>query len=281
MRTQAQGGRPRPARRFVPVIQLLAMLAAPAALAQGAQQGAQLFTQRCASCHTAGEGDRVGPDLRGVLDRRDEAWVTRFIQSPGALIDSGDPVANELLKKFNGIRMPDQSLNDAERASLYAFFRECTAKGGSACKPSAAAKMGTDATPEEVALGRRLFEGGEPLANGGPACIGCHDVRGIGVAGGGTLGPDLTFTFARKGERGIRPLLATLDSPLMRELYAKAPLTEEEQYAVKAYLADASRDGSKPRKDKDFFFLGVVGLLAALGFIGIVWGPRGKDPHHP
>lgn len=281
MRTQAQGGRPRPARRFVPVIQLLALLVAPAALAQGAKQGAQLFTQRCASCHSVGEGDRVGPDLHGVLERRDEAWVTRFVQSPGALIDAGDPVANELLKQFNGIRMPDQALNDTERASLYAFFRDCTAKAKGACKPSPASKPGTDATPEEVALGRQLFEGRQALAHGGPACIGCHDVRGAGVAGGGTLGPNLTFTFARQGDRGLSPLLATLDTPLMRELYARAPLTEEEQYAVKAYLADASRDGSRPRKDRDFFFLGVVGLLAALGFIGIVWGPRGKDPHHP
>jgi cytochrome c2 len=279
MRTQALGGRRRPAHRLVPVIQLLAVLVAPAALAQGAASGARLFTQRCASCHSVGEGDRVGPDLHGVLERRDEAWLTRFIQSPGALIDAGDPVATALLKQFNGIRMPDQALNDTERASLFAFFRDCAAKGRGACKPSPAAKPGTDATPEEVARGRRLFEGTEALAHGGPACLGCHDVRGIGVAGGGTLGPDLTFAFARRGDRGLSPLLAKLDTPLMRELYAKAPLTEEEQYAVKAYLADTSRDGSKPRRDRDFFFLGVVGLLAALGFIGLVWGPRGKDPH--
>lgn len=278
MRTPALGGQPRRARALVPVIQLLAVLVAPAALARGAQQGAQLFTQRCGSCHSVGEGDRVGPDLHGVLERRDEAWLTRFLQSPGSLIDAGDPVANELLKKFNGVRMPDQALSDGERASLYAFFRDCAQKGKGACKPSPAAKLGTDASPEEVARGRRLFEGTEALAQGGPACLGCHDVRGIGVAGGGTLGPNLTFAFARLGDRGMRPLLAKLDTPLMRELYAKAPLTEEEQYAMKAYLADASRDGSKPRKDRDFFYLGVVGLVAALGFIGLVWGPRGKDP---
>jgi mono/diheme cytochrome c family protein len=278
MRTQAVGGRPRHARALVPVIQLLAFLVAPAALAGGAQQGAKLFTQRCASCHSVGEGDRVGPDLHGVLERRDEAWVSRFIESPGKVIDSGDPVATGLLKQFNGVRMPDQALSEDERAGLYAFFRDCSRKGKGACKPSPTAKPGTDATPEEVARGRRLFEGTEALAHGGPACLGCHDVRGVGVAGGGTLGPNLTFTFARLGDRGLTPLLGKLDTPLMREVYAKAPLTEEEQYAVKAYLADASRDGSKPRKDRDFFYLGVVGLLAALGFIGLVWGPRGKDP---
>ncbi|WP_164021253.1 c-type cytochrome [Pyxidicoccus trucidator] len=277
MRTQALGGRC--SRGLAPVIQLLAVLVAPAALAQGASHGAKLFTQRCASCHSVGEGDRVGPDLHGVLERRDEAWVTRFLQSPGAVIDAGDPVAAALLKQFNGVRMPDQALSEEERAGLYAFFRECTAKGKGSCKPSPTAKPGTDATPEEIARGRQLFEGTEALAQGGPACFGCHDVRGLGVAGGGTLGPNLTFSFARLGDRHMTPFLAKLDTPLMRELYAKAPLTEEEQYAVKAYLADVSRDGSRPRQDRDFFFLGVVGLLTALGFIGLVWGPRGKDPH--
>ncbi|WP_338864409.1 c-type cytochrome [Myxococcus stipitatus] len=272
MRTRVLGGRPRQERRLVPIIPLLAVLGAPAAWAEGtARQGAQLFTQRCATCHSMGEGDRIGPDLHGVLDRREEAWVTRFIKSPGALIDAGDPVATELLSKFNGVRMADQALTDSERASLFAFFRDCTQKGKGGCKPSPAEKMGTDASPEEIARGRRLFEGSESLKNGGAACIGCHDVRGAGVAGGGTLGPNLTFAFARMGEKGMRPALAKLEGPMMGALYAKAPLDEEEQYAIKAYLADASRDGSRPRADRDFFYLGVVGLVAALGFIGLVF----------
>lgn len=271
MRTRVLGGRPRQERTLVPIIPLLAVLAAPTALAQASRQGAQLFTQRCATCHSVGEGDRIGPDLHGVLERRDEAWLTRFIKSPGTLIDAGDPVAGELLTKFNGVRMPDQSLSDAERASLFAFFRECTQKGKGGCKPSPAEKMGTDATPEEIARGRRLFEGTEPLTHGGAACISCHDVRGLGIAGGGTLGPNLTFAFARMGEKGMRPALAKLEGPMMGALYAKAPLVEEEQYALKAWLADASRDGSRPRADRDFFYLGVVGLVAALGFIGVVF----------
>ncbi|MCP3057941.1 cytochrome c [Myxococcus sp. K38C18041901] len=272
MRTRELGRRPRQERTLVPIIPLLALLAAPAALAQStARQGAQLFTQRCATCHSMGEGDRIGPDLHGVLERREEAWVTRFMKSPGALIDSGDPVATELLAKFNGVRMPDQALSDAERDSLFAFIRDCTQKGMGGCKPSPAEKMGTDATPEEVARGRRLFEGAEPLKNGGAACIGCHDVRGLGVAGGGTLGPNLTFAFARMGEKGMRPALAKLEGPMMGPLYAKAQLDEEEQYAIKAYLADVSRDGSRPRADRDFFYLGLVGMAAVLGFIGVMF----------
>ncbi|WIG98944.1 c-type cytochrome [Myxococcus sp. SDU36] len=274
MRTHAQEGRPRLTRGLVPVIPLLALVAAPVAGAQSASQGATLFTQRCATCHTVGEGDRVGPDLHGVMERRDEAWLNRFISSPGAVIDEGDPVATALLKQFNGIRMPDQQLSPEERGALYAFFRDCTRKGLGGCKPSPAAKPGTDATSEEIARGRRLFEGTEALAKGGPACFGCHDVRGLGVAGGGTLGPNLTFAFARMGERGMRPLLAKLDTPMMAALYAKAPLEEEEQYALKAYLADVSRDGSKPRADRDFVYLGLVGMLAVLGFMGVAFNAR-------
>src|SRR4051794_22190846 len=37
--------------------------------------GEYAFTNHCAACHTIGGGDRVGPDLRGVSERRDHAWL--------------------------------------------------------------------------------------------------------------------------------------------------------------------------------------------------------------
>jgi hypothetical protein len=213
------------------------------------------------------------------MERRDEAWLTRFLKSPGAMIDGGDAVANEMLKKFNGIRMPDQQLSDDERTGLFAYFRECTRKGG--CKPVAPGpKLASDATPDEVERGRKLFEGSERFAQGGAACLDCHNIRGVGMAGGGTLGRDLTFAFARLGDKGLNPALERMDYPLMRELYAKAPLSSEEQYALKAYLWQVSRDGTPPRRDRDFVYLGVVGMLVALGFIGLVWGGR-KNGQHP
>jgi mono/diheme cytochrome c family protein len=256
------------------------MLLALPARAEEPSQAAVLFTRRCATCHTLGEGDKIGPDLVGVMDRREEAWLTRFLQSPGALIDAQDPVAVGLVQKFNGVRMPDQQLTDAQRQELFAYFRECTGKGG--CKAPVSAKLASDATPEEIERGQRLFEGREPLAKGGPACAGCHDVRGLGLAGGGTLARELTFAFARLGDRGMTPALAKLDQPLMRELYAQAPLTEAEQYELKAFLAHVSRDGTPRRPDRDFFYLGVVGLFAALGFIGVIRGGRvGVPPKGP
>lgn len=275
MHGYVSGRRRMRARVAAPVLSMLAVLLALPAVAQGAPEGAQLFSQRCASCHTVGQGDRVGPDLMGVLTRREESWVTQFLKSPGAMIDGGDPVANALLQKFNGIRMPDQQLSEEERKGLFAFLRACAEKGS--CEPGATGpKLASDASPEEVERGQRLFTGQVALANGGPACIGCHNVRGIGVVGGGTLARDLTFVYARGGERKMTPALQSMDFPLMKDLYGKAPLTEAEQFELKAYLAHVSRDGTPPRKDRDFFYLGFVGLCIALGFIGIVLGGRGR-----
>src|SRR5215467_15602236 len=39
------------------------------------QPGQAMFKKICAPCHTIGVGDRVGPDLRGVTQRRERAWL--------------------------------------------------------------------------------------------------------------------------------------------------------------------------------------------------------------
>src|SRR6267378_583028 len=46
------------------------------------QPSQSLFKKLCAPCHTIGVGDRVGPDLRGATERRQRAWLTRFIRTP-------------------------------------------------------------------------------------------------------------------------------------------------------------------------------------------------------
>lgn len=40
--------------------------------------GQALYEQRgCPACHTLGAGSLVGPDLRGVTERRDRDWLVR------------------------------------------------------------------------------------------------------------------------------------------------------------------------------------------------------------
>lgn len=234
---------------------------------------AVLFAERCSTCHTLGGGVKIGPDLLGVVSRRDKSWVARFVRNPSALIDGGDATAAALFRTFAPVRMPEQPLTDAELDGVWAYFTSCTQKGG--CQPvQVGPRWGTDAGDEEIARGRELFNGKRHLQRRGAPCFACHAVRGEGMMGGGTLGPDLTFAYARLGEKGTTPLLAEMASPVMQAVYGGAPLTDEEQYAIKAYLANVARDGSFPRHERDFFLLGLEGMGIMLGIFTLRAGTR-------
>src|SRR5436305_9866493 len=94
---------------------------------------ATLFAERCSTCHNLGGGVKVGPDLLGVIKRREKGWFRRFVRGPSAAIDAGDPIAAALYKTFQPVRMPDQPLTDAQVDGMWAYFSECTDKGG--CLP--------------------------------------------------------------------------------------------------------------------------------------------------
>ena len=252
-----------------------------AALAPGAVLGADLppdpgavmFSERCSTCHNIGGGAKVGPDLFGVVTRRSKTWFARFVRGPAQMIDGGDPIAAGLYAKFAPVKMPDQPLTDQEVDAVWAYFTSCTDKGG--CQPVALGpRWGIDGNPEEIARGRDIFLGDRRLQRGGAPCFSCHNARGEGWLGGGTLGPDLTFAYARLGEKGMGPLLGEMSSPVMRSVYGAAKLEDDEQFAVKAYLADLARTGSFPRKDRDFFALGVEGTLLILGAFVLRKGAR-------
>lgn len=70
--------------------------------------GETLFkTRLCVTCHNFGLGDQpTGPDLKGVFSRRSKDWVRRWLSKPSAMMQS-DPDIQALVKKFNGVMMPD------------------------------------------------------------------------------------------------------------------------------------------------------------------------------
>lgn len=252
---------------------LSVLLVAGTAAAEEPMPGAILFGKKCAGCHTIGEGDRAGPDLLNVTKRRDVAWIKAFVRGPQAKITAGDPVAVELFNKFNKLPMPDQPLTDEELDALLAYFEDCAAKG--VCKPYlGAVKHAKDAQAAEIAAGKALFEGRTRLAKGGPACMSCHNVKGAGILGGGTLAKDLTGVHARLQDAGLQSALETTPFPLMQDVYKKRPLTAAEAFAIKAYLYDAGLRGSQAPRDHNFLYLGVVGLFASLGTIGAIWSGR-------
>lgn len=75
----------------------------------------------CSACHTIGKGKLVGPDLKGVTDRHDEAWLIKFIQSSQTVVKSGDAKAVKLFEEYK-IPMPDNALSDDEVKALLKYI---------------------------------------------------------------------------------------------------------------------------------------------------------------
>jgi len=90
-----------------------------------------LFQSRCSACHTVGQGDRVGPDLRGVTTRREHAWLARYLAEPDRMRAEGDPVAKSLLDKYGGVPMPNLSLGTDDVAMLIGYLQAQSAPAAS------------------------------------------------------------------------------------------------------------------------------------------------------
>jgi len=100
--------------------------------AEKAKTGAGLWaTRTCAACHTIGKGVLVGPDLAGVLERRELPWLIRWMKEPDVMLRT-DSTAKAMLAEFNNIPMPNLSLTDAEIEALLHYIAQESAKAGKA-----------------------------------------------------------------------------------------------------------------------------------------------------
>ena len=72
-------------------------------------------------------------------------------------------------------------------------------------------------------IGKDLFTGVTRFQNGGPPCMACHSVGGIGALGGGQLGPDLTGSVAHfGGAAGLNAFVAGTPTPIMKAVWSRA-----------------------------------------------------------
>jgi cytochrome c2 len=86
------------------------------------EKGEALFQSKgCVACHTIGKGKLVGPDLKGVTNRRDQEWITKWLKDPDTMIRT-DPTAKELLKQYL-VPMPNQGLTDQDIQALIAYLK--------------------------------------------------------------------------------------------------------------------------------------------------------------
>jgi protein SCO1/2 len=86
------------------------------------KKGRNLFTARgCFGCHTVGKGKLAGPDLAGVTERRDAEWLKKWLKAPDEMIGS-DPTAQELVKEYKNVKMPNLKLKDEEVEALMHYM---------------------------------------------------------------------------------------------------------------------------------------------------------------
>jgi mono/diheme cytochrome c family protein len=116
-----------------------------------AAAGETLFKNNCAQCHSADASVVVGPGLQGIEDRRDFAWLKKWINNPASVISSGDKYGVELYEKYNKTQMTAfPSFGDAEIKNILAYVKAANAA-------PAAAASGTDAktaAPQETGGGK-------------------------------------------------------------------------------------------------------------------------------
>jgi len=241
-----------------------------------AQDRVDDFRLNCTSCHTIGGGRLVGPDLRGVTERKDRAWLARFIVDPQGVIDSGDAYALKLLDEARGVKMTGVPGMTLDRAMILLDLIEAE----SLLEKSVFAGIKMSDRPftaADVAAGSRIFLGIDRLANRGPACVSCHSVNGIGVLAGGKLGPDLNAVFERlNGRKGLATWLSAPPTPIMQAVFSNHPFDEDEILPLVAFFADkaVAPPESGQAATLIFILLGLAGTAGALVLFDVLWRNR-------
>ena len=242
-----------------------------------AETTAELFKAKCRSCHTIGGGRLVGPDLQDVSQRQDRAWLARFIVDPQTVLASGDAYALKLKEEARGVVManiPGMTIDQAMEL-LDLIEAESLLEKSQFAGIEISDRPFTDV---DVRNGRNLFLGHQSLKNGGPSCVSCHSVNGIGVLAGGALGPDLNDVFERlNGRRGLMTWLSAPATTTMGAVFGPHPLeAEEEILPLVAYFADLAKNPAESTQAATLIFvlLGLAGTSGVLMTFDAVWSGR-------
>ena len=265
--------------RSLCLLSVWVILSSVIAASANAQEPAADFKQNCAGCHTIGGGRLTGPDLKNVSSRKERDWLIRFITDPRAVIDSGDPYAVELLSQARNAVMPTlPGMTRLRAESLVRLIEEES-------KLEKSQFVGIQIsdrpfTANDVETGRMLFIGRRSLKNGGPSCISCHAVHGLGALGGGTLAPDLTTVFERyEGRKALSVWLSAPATPTMQSVFRNSAIEGDEILPLVAYFQQTLQRNPEDTATSrlNFVLLGLGGTIVVLGLFDVLWKGRFKS----
>jgi mono/diheme cytochrome c family protein len=91
-----------------------------------AQDGAKIFKQNCAVCHTLTDQKLTGPGLAGIFDRAPKGdWLNKWILNNEKLIKSGDAYANKIYAANGKAAMTvfEGQLTDKDVEAILAYVK--------------------------------------------------------------------------------------------------------------------------------------------------------------
>lgn len=240
-----------------------------------AQDSESTFKTNCSGCHTIGGGRLVGPDLKGITEKRNKEWIKKFIKNSYALIESGDADAVAIAKEYNNMPMPPSTLSDAEIEGIYKYLEISSAETSS---PKVAVDYLKDSKDENVINGYELFIGEKFFKNKGVSCIACHNTDQFGS--GGRLAKNLTVSFNNIGAAGIKSMLVSPAFPAMINSYKSNVLTDEEIFNLTSYLRATANNTLPEEINKtatlktNFFLYSSIGFMAFFIFFLLLYLSR-------
>ncbi|OFX48898.1 MAG: hypothetical protein A2046_07900 [Bacteroidetes bacterium GWA2_30_7] len=232
-----------------------------------AQDGKALFERNCKACHSIGGGKKVGPDLKGITQKRNLDWLIKFVKSSKDLIASGDADAVAIFEEFGKTPMPSHSMSTTEIQSIFDYI----AKGVDAGSGTSTAK--TDSMPAiftaSADIGRNIFTGAQPLQNGGPSCISCHSVKDSKVSNCGTYAKDLSVSYVNGV---VESMLGSM--PAMISSYQNRELTFQEKSHLELYLKTVKENQLFSHTEQAgtmFLVYGILTFIFIILIINIFW----------
>jgi predicted CXXCH cytochrome family protein len=104
------------------LVSFLSMAAANSASAQDAAAGAAIFKQKCTACHGI-EKAVVGPALKGIDTKYDEAFLLKWIKNAPAFIASGDALAVKASEYSPAMMSAFPELSDDDIKNIIAYVK--------------------------------------------------------------------------------------------------------------------------------------------------------------
>lgn len=131
------------------LVSFLSSAAVSSASAQDAKAGAAIFKQKCTACHAIDKAV-VGPALKGIDTKYDEAWLIKWIKNAPSFIASGDAKAVKAAEYSPAMMSAFPELSDDDVKNIIEYVKVGDVKPAAADAGAAGAAAGAPVKEEGI-----------------------------------------------------------------------------------------------------------------------------------